>query len=347
MSADLDRADHLLDLHRPGEAEQILRRYLASDPGSARALQLLTRALLRQDRSEEAVATARQAVAQDPTAPDGLLMLAVSLLDVDGEAAATEGVQVAEQAVRRAPYLWVTHYTLGRALLRGRRPRVRDAYAAALEAVRLAPHEADPHNLVGMCLADLRQPKDARIAYEHALRLDPHHAHALNNLAVLDLGGGKLAGATGALSAALRLRPQEGLLHRNFGVLLSALYARCGLVTVAGLIVVGVMAAAGATWTSRAPVGVVAFAGVGVLAHRQSRHLPKDAHLLGWNSLRRAMSVSPIATGLLALALIALALVAFAPLDLARMVAASALPALRVVGLVAFVAWVIRLAKRR
>ena len=117
------------------------------------------------------------------------------------------------------PYAWSSHYILCQALLSGRRPRTRQAYEAAQEARDLAPWNPDTHNLVGMCAADLKRPDEAEAAYREALRLDPQHAYAMNNLAALALDRGEFGSAGAGLTAAAQTTPQEEVIRANLDLL--------------------------------------------------------------------------------------------------------------------------------
>jgi tetratricopeptide (TPR) repeat protein len=73
------RAQALLALGRPAQAEAVLRQALAAEPDSARLLALLSRAFLAQKRFQDASAQAGAALASDPENFDGLSCLAGAL----------------------------------------------------------------------------------------------------------------------------------------------------------------------------------------------------------------------------------------------------------------------------
>lgn len=323
---DLDEADHLLDLRRPTEAEQRARAHLGEDPGSAEALRLLARALGMQDRWHDALAAARAAVAADPQESHGHILVSNALAHLDDVAGA---VEAARAAVALDPGWWATHYHLAWALTRGRRPRTRDAFQSARHAVSLAPAQPEPHNLVGICLESLGDHVGARRAYVEALRLDPQHAAARQNLATLDLSERRLTHATRGMTAALSLDPQDQLMQRNFQLLLQTLLRWFYGVILVGGILLGIVLLVDAPYPVRALVGA-AVLGVDVWVFvRVTRHFPRALrrpsrqmlHLLGW-FLRLQVLVVAVVT-------VVIVLMAFAPSETARSAGLLMIPIVR------------------
>jgi tetratricopeptide (TPR) repeat protein len=123
-------------------------------------------------RAGRAATAERQLRAIQATAPgdvNSMRLLGVALLDQDKVSAAVETL---ERAVSAAPHFWHARTDLARAYrvagrleaARGELQRVVVA-APALEAAWLA---------YGDVLVDLQKYPDARVAYEHARRCDPH-----------------------------------------------------------------------------------------------------------------------------------------------------------------------------
>lgn len=337
-SQDLARADHLLDLGRHSQAEEIIRAHLAANPESAEALRLLVLALLGQERAAEALAAAEAAVREAPEEEHGFRLLSIVYARLDRP---DDAVRAAREAVRAAPGMWQTHYTLGMALRTGRLPRTRDALACANEAVRLAPHESSPHNLAGLCLDDLRMPDEARRAYEEALRLDPQSATALNNLAATTAQRGRLAAAGRLLSAGLSSDPQEAMLHYNYDRLLLALVLRLNLLLLGFGILFAVLIGSEAGYAVRV-VAVLALLGTtGLLTRWVARSLPRGSHLWVRGMFRRVEISERVFLGiflLLAPAVIALGL---APRSVAPDIGVGILVVLRTVGIAYFALWVL------
>lgn len=269
---DLRRVETLIELRRYPEAELGLRGLLADDPDNTEAMILLADVLEELGRSGEGVQVARAAVSAAPDDPRAHRVLCHLLLR---ESRPAEAVEAAEVAVRLAPWDWTTHYTLGLALRSGRRPRARDALACANEAVRLAPHASHAHNLAGLCLDDLRLHDEAQRAYAEALRLDPQNTMALNNLAALNLGSGKLSRASAFLTAGLSTDAQERALHQNYDAILVKLLWRLSLVGLGLALLVAILAGTGAPWVAKAALGALLLPTYALVGRGVTRALPR------------------------------------------------------------------------
>jgi len=335
MVADLARAESLLELRRPGEAETELRQLLAADPSSGRVLRLLVLALLHQDRNDEAEEIAHRAVAADPTDEHGYRLVSVASVRTNkvDQARAT-----AQAAVHLAPGMWATHYTLGMALRAGRRPRTRDALDCANQAVRLAPHESAAHNLAGICLDELRLHAEARRAFAEALRLDPHSDSAMGNLTATQISDGKLVSATSMLASALSVAPQATQLHRTYDSLLYRLLLRVSI----ALVVLGVLLF-GLTDDSVPSLvrGVTLAVGLAVCAALTSRilsRLPRGVRHWVRGLVRRGTFVQGIVVTAFLLLLLGTIGLGLAPRDAADSIATGVILGLEVLTLGLFVA---------
>ena len=337
---DLGRVRMLVDLRRYTEAEQALRAMLVQDPDDVEVLRTLADVVGDLDRPEEQETLARRAVALDPDHVGGLQILADALIrrrDPDG------AVGTAERAVQLAPSSWVTHYTLGRALLVGRRPRTRDALAEANEAVRLAPHAADAHNLAGMCLADLTLYDEARRAYTEAIRLDPSNVFALNNLAALDADGGKLRSAVQSLRTGLSTDPQTAMLHQNYDVILLKLIRRLWWALLVLGIALTAMAATGAPYLARVATAACLLGVYVFLTMKVTRELPRGAHLWARGLLGRVNAAAKLLILTFLGMSVAVVAMGLAPREAAEAIGIGTLSVLRVAGLAVIVISVFRL----
>lgn len=214
----LARAQQLLAADHAAEAEQIARELIAADPHSVEALAVLAEALVQQDRLDEGADAARAALVLEPENVSLGITLCEALI---GASRSHEARPIAAQLVRASPHSWATHYTLGRAHLGAPAPQPRRALAAALEANRLAPWSPDPLNLAGICHLQLDEDYWARRAFEAALELNPQHAHALANLAALDVSEGKIRRGGSRLTLALGAAPNSEQLQKHFSRLVS------------------------------------------------------------------------------------------------------------------------------
>ncbi|NPD03079.1 tetratricopeptide repeat protein [Nocardioides sp. zg-1308] len=333
----LMRAETLLDLRRDAEAEQRFRDVLAADPESVPALLGLGRALNRQDRHEEAERAVRSALALAPEHAAGYHQLTDVLCDRRDGAGA---LSAAESGLALAPHAFTSHYQHARALLSQRRPRVRDAYDAAVRAVGLAPHSPDAHNLVGLCLDGLGDHAGAQAAFRNALALDPLHTMAQNNLAATELDRGRLRRAAGLLRSAVGNDPQEKQLHQNLDVVLLLLVRRvvwslCGVA-----IVLGVLLVTEAPWWARALSGTAYVAVLATLLHRVRVQLPRGVSRWGRGIWGRTRWQGRYLIGLLVLLSVAVLLLAFAPYPVAAGAGLVLGGILRVLGVLCVIGWI-------
>jgi len=100
------------------------------------------------------------------------------------------------------------HYEYARVLAMAGDPA--SALPAAQEAVRLAPMNADVHDLLGNILGMLGRWTESTAAHEEALRLQPGNASALHNLAVNRANQRDLSGALAGFTQAAQLDPHIG-----------------------------------------------------------------------------------------------------------------------------------------
>jgi Flp pilus assembly protein TadD len=311
------RAEDLLDLRRPSEAEQLLRDHLSGDAEDATALILLGQALQERDHLVNAERVVRSALRLEPEMHRGYLVLTdvlVAQRDILG------AERAAKQAIRLEPEHWTSHYNLARTMVQGTRPRYRDALDVALHAVNLAPHSAMAHNMAGICFNGLNDRAQARSAFEEALRLDPQQIEAAANLAALDAATGRLRRGAQRITAALSQEPSETALHEALEHLVFRFCIRMFFVLVVAGIVVGVEVAVGAPWIVRSGTGVLLMLGIAWLLHGFARHLPRGMTRWGSESIQAIRGEARGIFWFLALAVVALLLLSFAPAALASAV---------------------------
>lgn len=224
---DLERVEALLDLGRADEALRRLAGLVADAPDDSRRLVLLARALLDAGRGPEGLAAANRAVAADPGDQLAHRLAAAALLELEQYA---EAVRAAREAIRLAPYdEWnhvlaayalASHAQAAGALDPRRRAVLRQARAAAGEALRLAPDAADAHAAAGF-VAFVGGPRHTAVAsFQRALQIDPHHAVASNNLGAVRVNTYRWLQAGQALSAALSSDPSLESAKGNLALLL-------------------------------------------------------------------------------------------------------------------------------
>lgn len=222
----LARAEALLGLGRAAEARTQITGVLAADPRNATALRQLARCQAAVGDLDDALATARLAIAAEPEAEHGHRVLSHVLLKRRDYQAA---IDAARHALSLAPDNWRGHLSLVEALRRVDGPQ---AYDAAGRLVELAPHEPDAHIAYGSAAAAAGERLLARRSFERALALDPRNATARNNLAVLDMREKAWRRALAGFRASQGMDPTQHLARHNLDRLI-------GMVT--GLLVSGML----------------------------------------------------------------------------------------------------------
>lgn len=337
------RAQTLLDLGRPAEAEAAARQAVAAEPGSAAALRVLALALSEQHRTHEAWEVARAAVQLEPDNSRGLIILAEAYHEAGDR---RQALAAADAAVRCAPHHWATYYTRGHVRLDGTKRAAQEALTDLLQARQLAPHLGSTHNVLGMCYDDLGRRREAQAAYEEALRLDPTDATAMNNLAALELNRGRVGRASQHLTSGLLHAPQTEMLHRNFDVVLLQLLRRLWWLVVVIALGESVLLGSQAPWAARAGVGVAAIGLLVWVVRRTLRTLPRGTpQVLRGLWARATFSVRTL-LGLWATTLACALTIAFAPDRIAQVAFSIGVIVVRI--LIAALIWagIIGLVKR-
>jgi len=217
--AQLDRAQQLYDLGRSAEALDAVGQILAGRPDNAEALRLAALCLSAVGRQDEAVATARAAVAADPDSEHGRRVLS-HMYYKRGEFRLA--ANIALEATMLAPNEWRGHMLLARCVCHFDPAR---AVAPAERSRQLGPDGPDTHFACALAYQALGRTEDARAAYLKVLELNPQHAMALNNLAVLDRSARRGNKALKGFRRALSSDPQQDLARRNIdSILLSRVW---------------------------------------------------------------------------------------------------------------------------
>lgn len=194
-------------LFRGGSVERAVAHFEAARrirPDYTAALSNLGVASASQGRLGEAIAHFREALRLRPDHVEAWLNLGDALRK-DGD---RDGALAAVREARR---------------LRPKDPAI-DAFARALEnlpdsAAPAAPSPARPAFERGNALRNEGRLGEAEAAYREAIRLDPRHDAARNNLGILLAMSGKADDAAAEFLAVLRLNPRDAAAHLNLGVL--------------------------------------------------------------------------------------------------------------------------------
>jgi len=251
--ADLKRAmrDHAEG--RLGEAEQVYRQILNTEPDHPIALHLsgviahqngdndsavalITKALAiksnvaeahanlgnaLQDlaKLDDAAASYRRALEIKPDYLDALNNLGITLMELGQPGAAGECYR---KAIALDPNIAAIHGNLAHAL---KDLGDLDAAVAGYQtAIALNPAIAETHNSLGIALKDLGRLEDAATSYRQALNIKPNHARAHFNLGNALQLLGQMDDAAASYDTALALKPDDadtlnnlGNVHKNLG----------------------------------------------------------------------------------------------------------------------------------
>lgn len=185
-------------------AVAILSDTVARRPDNSRAHSLLSQALAREGRLDEALAASREAARLAPASPEMLYNLGSSLLEMNRPA---EAVTAFNEALRLRPDYPEAHCNLGAAHLALRHGR--EAFAHLQTALQLRPDYADAHYNLGNLFAQTGRLPPAIAAYEAAIALAPDRAATHFNLGRTLLLAGRAADAITHFEAVLRLTPGD------------------------------------------------------------------------------------------------------------------------------------------
>lgn len=222
----LARVELLVSLGRYEDALTALAQLPSVDREGSAALCLTAQAQLQLDRPVLARTAAEAALRADPDAEWPMRLLSIALRELGDHDAA---VQMATRSVRMEPHLWEPRAILAIALSESRGTRHR-ARRVAETAVTLAPNEPQAHFVVGLVADRMGRQADAETAYRHALRLEPQHAAARNNLSVILSRRGDYIGAARGFTEAAVGDPRLVIAGRNVDFVVIRLLQRAQVV---------------------------------------------------------------------------------------------------------------------
>jgi len=188
-----------------------------------------------------------------------------------------------------------------------------DALMVARRAVALNPGAAQSHLVLADVADDAGDRRLARAAYEEVLRLDPQHAVARHDLALLDARSRRPVAALAGLVEAGMLDPTLPVVLRSVAAVLWQLSWRLRmLLFVATVAVIGATASPTATRVVATLILLVAAAVVGLTA----RALPRQARPVVRAALRtdRPLRFTYLAVTACVAIFLAVAVTGFAPL---------------------------------
>ena len=163
-----DMVQRLLDVHRPKQAEALVRRRLVTYPQEAFAHLLLAVALLRQLRVQEAYVAVQQSIGFNPHLSEAHYLLSMVLMHRSQTYAA---LQALREALRLNSYS--EKYLGYQAFIFNIRLEPEKALQSAEAGLRLNPTHIECLIQQIQALQRLRQPERARFAMEHLLESYP------------------------------------------------------------------------------------------------------------------------------------------------------------------------------
>ncbi|TMR04830.1 tetratricopeptide repeat protein [Actinomadura soli] len=205
------RAQLLLQLRRPAEAEREARAVLAREPEHAGAHMIVALALSGQGNAAEALDAADRAVGLGPGAWMGHWVRGVVLSNAGRGHKALSAFKDALACDAEQP---VVYERLARGHYAVREYRL--AVQAAEAGLRLAPEDGELAKIMSLALVETGDPAGAREHAARAVRLAPESASAHRTHGAVALATGDHRAAAGSFREALRLAPEAA----NGGALL-------------------------------------------------------------------------------------------------------------------------------
>ena len=192
---------------RRGEVEPVMQRALDANPGDLVLLDSFASALIKLNKSEQAVEVLKKIVDAEPKVLDHRLRLAAFY---DEQGAYDKAEPILREVIRLDPDNEQRH--LGFAKFQVSRHGVSQGEAALLEAKRAMPRSAAIQFALGELYELNRQPDKARVVYQQVR--DDHHAkppalEATVKLAALDWSAGKQDAAEKQLADVLKENPRS------------------------------------------------------------------------------------------------------------------------------------------
>jgi tetratricopeptide (TPR) repeat protein len=176
----LERAQRMMANGRPDRAEALLRSVVNARPKHADARNLLSVALYRLDRRDEAIKSLREAIKLNPDNTNyycnlGEMERQAGHLD-SATISLNKAIAIDPDCVQAFNNMGIVHYD-------------QRQFAKAAECYRkviaLKPDHAEAYNNLGNALRAMGQPNEAIIEYENAIEQRENYAEAYNNMGVM------------------------------------------------------------------------------------------------------------------------------------------------------------------
>jgi tetratricopeptide (TPR) repeat protein len=221
---DVRRLIVLVDGRRPDLAEREVRAALRQHPGQAALHGLLALALVKQQRDQQALDAAREALRLDPYHPWANQAWAAVHALLPRYQRKRGSITAVRQAVQRSPgepalHAYLALAILTRALARRRARRLcHEALEAAESGLALDPLHLDCHLVAAQALVALGRTGEARQAALRALEVAPEQSAPHAVLGIVEVAARNAGQGHRLLREALRIDPNNRFAEEKLGV---------------------------------------------------------------------------------------------------------------------------------
>lgn len=335
----LERAQLLVELRRPEEAELLLRDCVREHPDVATVHHVLSDVLEQLERYGEAEEVARTSIRLAPNDEIGFHRLAQALIRQDRS---DEAVDVAWKAVQIDPGWWANQTLMARALLTSERFGAREAVQHAERALALAPGESEPHLVLALCHIDGRSWRRARREAERALEIDPTDTRAATVLSVVNVTRGRVFSGIRDKSAVMAADPQSGGVEKHYELVAHRLMRRLWFILLATAVVLGVLALVHATWFARAGITTTLVLASAAVTWRAVTLMPSSSPRLLARGVNEVGRENGGWMWLFLLLLVGTLVMGYSPDSVTLRTGEGLMAIFRVIGLCMIVGWIIK-----